>query len=453
MRISYFVIPLLIGAATFGWYWKYTHPDIVSVVVTTAHKGDVESTVANTRAGTIKACRRAKLSPSSGGQISELPFEEGDFVEEGAVLLTIWNKDLLAEIDHIKETIIVAKGTAKARCLQANVAERSADRARKLVSSRTISREEYDNANTEAQVRVAECQMANDSISVAQASLKVAEAQLKRTILYAPFDGVIAKINGELNEYVTPSPVGVQTPPVIDLIEPGCFLVSVPVDEVDAPKIKVGMLARVTLDAWRGHNFEASVSRIGTYVVDSEKQARTVDIELVFKNKKDLANLLVGYSADADVILEVHNDVLRIPSEAILEDSNVLLFNPDTSILEKKIIKKGLNNWSYTEILEGIKEGDKLVTSLGKEGVTDGVLAKIETEDNSNIGDKIEDKLKTNQEKTQNTVQKSKSSSKPEAKLKTKENSFSHMDPDINAQIEAEIEAESKADNVDNTHD
>jgi len=265
MRISYIVIPLLIAAGAYGWYWNKTHPDVVTVTVSTVQKGNVEATVANTRAGTIKACRRAKLSPSIGGQISELPYEEGDFVKKGAVLLRIWNNDLLAGIDHIRETIVVSRDTAKARCLQANVAERSADRARKLVRSKTISREAYDNANTEAQVRVAECQVANDNISVAEASLKVAEAQLRRTILDAPFDGVIAKINGELNEYVTPSPVGVQTPPVIDLIEPGCFLVSVPVDEVDAPKVKIGMPARVSLDAWRGQIFEADVSRIGTY--------------------------------------------------------------------------------------------------------------------------------------------------------------------------------------------
>ena len=387
MRISYIVIPLLIGAGAYGWYWKQTHPDIIPVSVITVEQGNVEATVANTRAGTIKACRRARLSPSIGGQISELDYEEGDFVKKGTVLLTIWNKDLLAEIDHIKELIVVSRDTAKARCLQANVAERSADRARKLVRSKTISREAYDNSNTEAQVRVAECQVANDNISVAEASLKVAEAQLKRTILYAPFDGVIAKINGELNEYVTPSPVGVQTPPVIDLIEPGCFLVSVPVDEVDAPKIKTGMPARITLDAWRGQTFQANVTRIGTYVIDSEKQARTVDIELDFKDKNQLTDLLVGYSADADIILQTNKDVLRIPSETLIDDSHVLLFNPDTNLLKKTKVKKGLSNWSFTEIVEGLKTGDRLVTSVGTDGVKDGALVKVTIEGNTDSSD------------------------------------------------------------------
>jgi len=388
------------GAAAYGWYWKQTHPDVIPVTVISVQKGDVEATVANTRAGTVKACRRAKLSPSIGGQISHLPFKEGDIVKQGVVLLRIWNDDLKAEIKHIKETIVVARNAAKASCLRANVAKRSADRARKLIRSKTISRESYDQANTEAQVRGAECKVADDNIAVAQANLKVAEARLKRTILIAPFKGIIAKINGELNEYVTPSPPGIQTPPVIDLIEPGCFYVSVPIDEVDAPKVKIGLAAHVTLDAWRGRIFKASVSRIGAYVIDREKQARTVDIELRFKNRSDLKDLLVGYSADADIILKTHKRVLRIPSEALLDDKHVLLFNPETHLLERKTIKKGLSNWTYTEILQGLKAGDRLVTSLGTEGVKDGVLARIENKvdhgdekkANNKTGGKLKDK-------------------------------------------------------------
>lgn len=384
MKTSYILAVLVIATGAFGWYWKQTHPDITSVTVVTAQKGDVEETVANTRAGTVNACRRAKLSPSIGGQISELPFKEGSYVNKGAILLTVWNEDILAEIAHIEKNIIVARDSAKARCLHANTAQRKADRARKLIASNTISREAYDDANTEAQVQLVECEVANDNIAVTQASLKVAKSQLERTILYAPFNGVIAKINGELNEYVTPSPPGIQTPTVVDLIEPGCFYITIPIDEVDAPKVKVGMPVRIYLDAWRGRTFDGEVSRIGTYVIDREKQARTVDIELAFIEKKDLDDLLVGYSADADIIIKTHKNVLRIPSDALLDDTHILLFNPETNLLEKKAIEKGLNNWSYTEIIDGLATGDKLATSPGAEGVKEGALVKVALEKQAN---------------------------------------------------------------------
>lgn len=377
MRLSYIIIPLIIGAGAYGWYWKQAHPEAVSVDVIAVEKGVIESTVANTRAGTVMACRRAQMSPSIGGQISALPKKEGEFVKQGDVLLRIWNQDLQANVDHIKQTIIVARDTAKASCLAANTAERSADRARQLIRSNTISKESYDQTFSQAQVSVAQCQTANDSIAVAQANLKLAEANLSRTVLLAPFDGVIAKINGELNEYVTPSPPGILTEPVIDLIEPNCFLVEVPIDEVDAPKVKVGLSARITLDAWRGRVFEALVSRIGSYVIDLEKQARTVDIELKFKNPDDLKVLLVGYSADADIVLQTKENILRIPSEALIDESHVLIFNAETSKLEEKTITKGLSNWSFTEIVKGLNVGDLVVTSSGDENIKEGALVEI----------------------------------------------------------------------------
>ena len=387
MRISYILIPLLIGAGAYGWYWKKTHPDIIPVTVITVENGDVEATVANTRAGTVMACRRAKLSPSIGGQISELPYKEGDFVRQGSVLLKVWNEDLQAEVLHAQNAIAAAKDHASATCLQADMAKRTAERSKNLRNSKVISQEEYEQSNTEAQVRQAECKASQANIKVAVSDLNVTQARLERTILKAPFDGVIAQINGELNEYVTPSPPGILTPTIVDLIEPGCFYVTVPIDEVDAPKVKMGMPVRISLDSYRGRVFEGKFSRIGSYIIDYEKQARTVDIELAFSNKKDLDDLLVGYSADADVILETTKDVLRIPSEALLDDTHVLLFNPVTSRLERKIIKKGLNNWSYTEIQEGLKLGDQLVTSLGTEGVKDGALVKVTFENNSDKTD------------------------------------------------------------------
>ncbi|GAA0403516.1 CzcB/NccB family metal efflux transporter periplasmic adaptor subunit [Cocleimonas flava] len=392
MRVSYIVIPLLIGAGIYGWYWKQTHPDIIPVSVVSVDKGDVEATVANTRAGTIKACRRAKLSPSSGGQISELPYAEGDFVKKDTMLLKIWSLDLQAEVEHIKKNIIASEDTAEATCLQADMAQRTADRELRLLRSRSISQEEYDLKYTEYLVNKASCKAAKANIDSVKASLLVAQEQLKRTVLYAPFDGVIAKINGELNEYVTPSPIGIQTPPVIDLIEPGCFLVSVPVDEVDAPKIKIGMPARISLDAWRGQIFKANVSRIGSYVTDTEKQARTVEIELSFQDKTQLDDLLVGYSADADIILQTNKDVLRIPSETLVDDSHVLLFNPESKLLEKITVKKGLSNWSFTEITEGLKTGDQLVTSVGTTGVKEGVLVKVVNEKTAKNSNKIDSK-------------------------------------------------------------
>ncbi len=353
MRIFRILLILLVVAALAWFIWQRQHPTALEVSVGKVTRGAVESTVANTRAGTVKACRRAKLSPSLGGQISALPFPEGSQVNTGDVLLRLWNNDLQANLKAAGDGVTAAKQQHDAACLQAAEAKRSAARATRLRQSATISSQELDKTSTTAEVAAATCKAAAAQITVTESQLKAAQAQLERTVLIAPFAGVIADINGELNEYVTPSPPGIQTLPVIDLIEPGCFRVSAPIDEVDAPKIKPGLPARITLDAWRGRDFAGTVTRVGSYVVDLEKQARTVEVELAFSNPADLKDLLVGYSADVDIILETRPNVLRIPTEALLDNQYAYLL-PDSGKLTKQKIQTGLSNWTFTEVTAGL---------------------------------------------------------------------------------------------------
>ncbi len=374
MRFSRFLLITPLIAILAWWFWQQ-HPTVLEVSVANVSRGVVESTVANTRAGTVKACRRARMSPSIGGQISALPFAKGAQVKTGEVLLRLWNHDLQASLDAADKGVQAARAQRSAACLQAEEAQRAAERARLLRQSASISVQELDKANTSAAVTAASCHAADAQVTVTQTQFQAAQAQLERTVLVAPFAGVIADINGELNEYVTPSPPGIQTLPVVDLIEPGCFLVSAPIDEVDAPKIKPGLPARITLDAWRGRDFPGKVTRVGAYVIDLEKQARTVEVELVFTKPTDLNDLLVGYSADVDIILETRPDVLRIPTEAVLDGQFVYRLNP-AGKLEKCKITTGLSNWRFTEVTAGVAEADTVVITPGIAGIAEGVAAK-----------------------------------------------------------------------------
>jgi HlyD family secretion protein len=111
----------LFVAAAGALIWHYTRADPIEVAVKPVEGGTVERTVANTRAGTVKACRRAKLSPSIGGQIAKLPIREGDTVKAGQLLLELWNEDLLAETKLAQREANTAKAHARAACLKADV--------------------------------------------------------------------------------------------------------------------------------------------------------------------------------------------------------------------------------------------------------------------------------------------------------------------------------------------
>lgn len=380
MHLTKIALAVALCAVLVFWYWQAAHPDVVAVAVAEVEKGTVEERVANTRAGTIKSCRRAKMSPSLGGQISALPFAEGARVKKEDILLQLWNEDLQAEVELADSNLRAVSNRFHASCVQAAVDQRTAERFAELESSGSISKEDYDQVKSKAEVSAADCEASRADLAVAMAKTRVAEAHLERTILRAPFDGIIAEINGELNEYVTPSPPGIQTPPAIDLIEPDCFVVSAPIDEVDAPRITPGLPARITLDAWRGRIFDGVVERIGAYVIDVEKQARTVEVELKLTNREDLEALLVGYSADVDIIVQARENVLRIPSQALIDERHVLVLDTLSGELQQRQVERGLHNWSFTEILSGLEAGDAVVTSVGDAGVEAGARATIREE-------------------------------------------------------------------------
>lgn len=372
--IRWGMVILAVGVAAF-MLWRVTRPKPVEVALKAVTRGTVERTVANTRAGTVKACRRAKLSPSAGGQIYKLPIKEGDAVKTGQLLLELWNEDLEAQALLARREVDAARSRANAACLKADAARRSADRLVTLRKKDVVPEDRTENAVAEATALEAECRAQRTEVRVLEAKVAVAVANIERTRLTAPFDGVIARINGELFEFVTPSPVGIPTPPAVDIIDNHCFYVVAPIDEVDAAQIRKQMPARITLDAFGDRRFEGHVRRIADFVLDIEKQARTVDVEVAFDHHEDIEALLAGYSADIDVILDVRRDVVRVPTEAVMDGRRVYLFLPDRGRLQLKTIRPGLSNWDWTEVIEGLAPDQQVVINVDAAGLKDGVFA------------------------------------------------------------------------------
>lgn len=365
---------LLLAAVAIGWY--VTRPQPVTVVIAEVQAGLVEATVANTRAGTVKACRRARLAPPQGGQVAELLVRKGDRVEAHQLLLRLWNDDLAAQVALARSEAQAASARADEACLVAEVAQREARRTNTLHKQNLVSDELRDRNETDARARAAACTAARASARVANDRIRLNEALLERTLLRAPFAGMVAETTGEVGEFVTPSPPGIPTPPAVDLVDNSCLYVVAPIDEIDAPRVTPGLPARILLDAFGNRPFAGHVARIAPYVLDVEKQARTVEMEVEFDDPQDIARLLAGYSADAEIILERRDNVLRIPTEALLEGNRVLLF--DGNLLHERRIETGVANWQHTEVVSGLTAGDRVVTSIDREGVRAGAYAVTE---------------------------------------------------------------------------
>ena len=377
IRLSRIIGLLVVLAAVSAGILYWMRPRPVAVVLRTVDQGRVARTLANTRAGSIKACRRSKLALPSGGQIAHIYVHKGDHVRQGQPLLELWNADAKANIRVLEEELNTARARQHEACARADLGDRDARRAEKLFQDKLIAEEQWDKVASEARALDATCAASRVEIDHSQARLNLARTQLVQTILTAPFAGRVGDITGELGEFTTPSPPGIPTPPAVDLIDDSCYYVSAPLDEIDAGSLRVGMPASVSIDAFPGMRFPGHVRRIADYVLEVEKQARTVEIEVQFTTAPD-KGLVVGYSADIEVTPEARDNAVRVPTQAILQNKSVLVHNPQTRKLESRAIQTGISNWEFTEVTAGLAPGEQVVMSLDRAGVKAGASVTVE---------------------------------------------------------------------------
>ncbi|MBS0542721.1 MAG: efflux RND transporter periplasmic adaptor subunit [Proteobacteria bacterium] len=362
------LLAILAALAAAGWW--FTRPKPVAVVVHEVARGAVEATLANTRAGEIEACQRTKMATIVGGRIEYLGVKEGDRVQAGQVLMRLWHGDVDARLAVNRAQLASARQRVQEACAVADNAAREAERQAQLVRRAFVSASVEEKARTEARARRATCDTARADVATAQAQIDATTTDRQRLVLVAPFAGTVAKITGELGEISIPSPPGVPTPPAIDLIDDSCLYVTAPMDEVDAPKIQPGQPVRITLEALAGRVFDGRVKRVAPYITAVEKQARTVEVDVDFVHPEEAKGMLVGYSADVEIVLATRPDTLRIPTAALREGSKVLVV--EDGRLVERTVKTGVANWEYTEVLDGLNAGERIVTSLEREGVKAG---------------------------------------------------------------------------------
>ena len=203
------IVVAIVVALGLAFVW-FSRPKAIPVVLKEVSAGKVEATLANTRAGTVEACLRTKLSTIIGGRIEYLGVKEGDRVKKGQLLLKLWNDDQQAQAALSQAQVTLAGKRVDEVCIAAVNAEKEAKRQAELREKGFVSASREEVARTEAEVKRASCNTAKADVAQAEAKLKATRVEQGRVALYAPFDGTVAKIVGELGEYSTASPRSTQ---------------------------------------------------------------------------------------------------------------------------------------------------------------------------------------------------------------------------------------------------
>ena len=327
------LIALLLLALGGTLVWWLARPKPLAVLTASVGRGTVEATVANTRAGTVEACQRTKLSTITGGRIEVLAVKEGDTVRKGQLLMQLWSDDQQAAADACARA---ARDLAQARGrgLHHSPSPPSANSsAKQLFQQGFVSEVREDNAARRRPMRSAAClrhgQRRRGAGAGAHQRRRARQPAHRAARAVRRHRGQDRRRGGRVLD-----PVAARRAHAAG-DRPDrrrrCLYVTAPIDEVDAPQRRAGQPVRITIDALPG---SASPAACGASrrTCSTSRSRRAPSTSKSSSTTRDAAGpLLVGYSADVEVVLDARDDVLRVPTQALLEGSRVLVLRTATA--------------------------------------------------------------------------------------------------------------------------
>ena len=284
---------------------------------------DLEAIV--TASGNIRARRTVDISSDVSGRIVELNVDEGDDVEEGQILLRIDQTQFQAAVAQSRAALSQREAQAAQQNASLIQATREYDRMQGLWTrdSTLVSRQQVDDAATQAEVAEALFTAAEHGVDQASATLAEAEDRLSKTTIRAPISGKVTRLNIELGE----------TAIVGTMNNPGSLLLTVSdlsvieavmqVDETDVPEISIGDSAALELDAFPETEFAGIVTEIGNSAIRPPSstagtgQTPTIDFEVVITLDDPPVELRPDLSTTADIVTETRDQALAIPIIAL----------------------------------------------------------------------------------------------------------------------------------------
>jgi len=343
-------------------------PHSIEVEVVTVARGPVEDAVTNSQAGTVKARLRARVGAERAGRVAAIPHREGSRVRRGETMLSLDRSTAETQLEVARRDLEGATAAAAATRAAATLAAQQYDRTAALFRDSLVSQGEMDQAKSRLESADAEQTRAEAGERRARSAVRLAQDELDHLRVLAPFDGIVSQRMVEVGESVIPGQ------PVLEVVSLSRLYVSAPIDEIDIGRVREGLPARVTLDPYRGRVWQGVVTRVSPVVNDVREQNRTLEVEVEMTPDPNAPQPKPGTSADVEIVLDRRDRVLRVPTNAVIEGKRVLVLERGTAV--SRDVKTGLRNWDWTEITDGLGEGEAVITSLGKQGVKAGARVK-----------------------------------------------------------------------------
>ena len=354
----------------------------------TVERGAITKSVVAT--GKVEPIAKVEIKSKANGIIKELKVQIGDFVQAGQVLAELDKENLEARVRETKAAFLGAESNLKAAQAQLEknkveaegpdvpFAKRNFERAEKLLKDGVLPQQTFDDSRSAYELavnrqNVARAQLTVSEAKVAQARAEVAQAQaavdrsveeLNYATVRSPIRGVVLSRDVEIGSPVSSIlNMGAAATLVMVLGDISQVYVRGKVDEADIGVVKLGQPSKIKVETFKDKVFEGKVTQISPLGVDKDNVV-TFEVKVSINNPG--GELRANMTANAEIVLEEHKDVLLVAESAVIYDQqrNASVEFPSPTNpkgKEKKPIKVGISNGTRTEVLEGLKEGEKVI--------------------------------------------------------------------------------------------
>lgn len=310
--------------------------------------------------GTVRGQAEVELKFEVNGLVKSVDFREGDIVSVGQVLTTLDDKDAVLRLEYSESKLKTAQA-------QMNLAEKRSSINEQLYQVGAIIKSKLEES-------LLEVEQAKTQVETAEKEMELAKAELAKTTLKAPMDGVMGTREAEPGEFVTPQAV------VGTLLDVGSVFVELGIIERDIERIRMGQKVKITVDSLPSQTFQGTIDNLAPMI---EGKSRTLTAKVKVENPQ--GQMLPGMFARAEIAVFEKPNALVVPTSALKDNDGdgkfESVFAVEGETAHIKPITLGYLTTDYAEITGGIEEGEQVVTEARAALKDGGKVSLLETEE------------------------------------------------------------------------
>lgn len=331
--------------------------------------------------GLVEPRTKVEISAQVSARIIALPFREGDYVKKGDVLIRLDGEDLAAALDSARAQ--EKRERAQLEGAQARLANAGSElgRRKELFSSKDISKAELDQAEADYLAAQSSVDQSKHSIEAAQASIQRATKDLENTVMKSTFDGVVTKLDAEVGELVVVGTLNNPGSVIMEVADLTDVLMKARVDEANVAPVLAGQKAKIFINAYPDKDFSGTVERVGLKKLTDKDGSSYFETEIKIDVPQGIT-LRSGLTCNADIGVQTLAEVVKIPSQAILDRAvdelpagvaqaasamdpgkkfARVVFAMKDGKAEALPVSVGPSDLTHTVILKGLEPGGKIV--------------------------------------------------------------------------------------------